>query len=245
MRMPPPTRLAAGLLLVYPGLILAGVMLAAIEYRQVVYLLEHLPLVLLLAAVAVQLRRGRRWAYATALVCSVMLALILVLYEVAVVSIWGGEVWEGASLLGLILSRLPLVTLLAAFVLLVREPTFAEPRRRALTLLAAALGIELVLMALIARFGIGGFSGYWYQEALGLSQLPGEIVLTQMGMCCGYENETLISDVIGPHWGGITRQGIPALVAANALGMLPLLALGRALLTRGIRVRRSAPAPTA
>jgi hypothetical protein len=242
MRMPPPTRLAAALLLVYPALMLVSSARWAIEYRNISYLGDHLPLVLFLATVGVQLWRGRRWAYTAALVCSAVLPLILVLYTVAVAYVWGSEAWEGASPLLLMIGFVPVAAIAAAFALLVRDPSFTGQRRRALTLLAAALGVELVLMALIARFGVGGFSGYWYQTVLGLTQVPGEIILTQMGMCCGYENETIISDVIGPHWGAITQQGIPVLVAANALGLVPLLSLIRALLARRSGVRGAAPA---
>lgn len=244
MRMPTPTRLAAGLLLVYPALMLAYGARWAIEERDISYLGEHRLLVLFLIAVSVYLWRGRRWAYTSALICSAVLTAILVLYEAVVWRLYGNEMWEGWSRIDQVLHFIPFATMLAAFVLLVRAQDFGGARRRALGLLAVALATELVLMALIARFGVGGFFGEkpWYQDALSLSQLPGEIILTQMGMCCGYENHTIISDYFDLHWGGITQEGIPVLVAANALGLVPLLSLVRAALVRRSGARGATPA---
>lgn len=247
MRMPPPNRLAAGLLLVYPALILVGNARAAIEYRWIPYVLEHLPLVLFLIAVSVYLWRGRRWAYTAALTCSAALTAILLLYEAVVWRLYRNEMWEGWSLVDRVLHFLPFAALLAAFVLLVRAQDFGAARGRALGLWTAALAMELVLMALIARFGVGGLFGGnpWYQDALSFSQAPGTIILIQMGMCCGYENHTIISDAFDLHWGGITRHGIPVLVAANALGLVPLLSLIRARLLRRSGTRGAAPAAAA
>lgn len=243
MRMPPPTRLGAGLLLVYPAMKLAYSARWAIEDRDISYLGEHLLLVLFLAAVGVQLWRGRRWACTAALVCSAVLTAILVLYETVVWWLYGDVMWEGWSRIDQVLHVLPFAALPAAFVLLVRARDFGAARGRALGLTAAALAMEMVLMALIARFGVGGFLGGnpWYQDALSFSQAPGQIILTQMGMCCGYENHTIISDAFDSHWGGITRHGIPVLVAANALGLVPLVSLIRARLVRRSGARGAAP----
>lgn len=247
MQIPSPTRLAAALVLVYPALILTRNARAALQYGWPGYLVDGLLLVVFLIAVCVSLWRGRRWAYTSALVCSGALAAILVLYEVAVWWVWRAETWDGWSPIDHVLHFLRFAALAAAFVLLVRDTRFAGPRRRALTLFVAALGVELVLMGLIAWLGVGSFFGSrpWYQILLDVSQSPGGTILTQMGMCCGYENETIISDVIRPHWGTITRHGIPALVTANALGLVPLLYLVRSRLIRGSHSRREVPAAAA
>ncbi|WP_420124873.1 hypothetical protein [Longimicrobium sp.] len=245
--MPPPIRLAAGLLLVYPALILVVNVRAAVLGRTPHYLLEGLLLALFLIAVGVYLWRGRRWAYAAALVCSAALAAILVLYEAVVWRLAGDEMWEGWTRAEQVLHFVPVAALLAAFALLVREPDFGAARRRTLGVWAAAFAVELVLMALIARFGVGSpFGGNpWFQDVLSFSQVPGEMILTQMGMCCGYANHTIISDWFTPHWGGITRDGIPVLVTANALGLVPLFSLIRAALARRSRARGAAPAVAA
>jgi hypothetical protein len=239
--MPSPLRTAAGLLLVYPALILTFNVAAAVQYRSAAYLLNGAVITVLLSVTGLYLWRRRGWAYATALVCSAGLAALLVLYMAASAYVWGGEMWKGMTLPRDALVVLPVAAPAAAFALLVRDDTFPGVRRRVLLLAAAALAIELLLMALIAVFGVGGFSGDWYQDVLRLSQMPGETILDGMGMCCGYENETIISDVIDPHWGGITRHGMPTLVAANTLGVMPVLALIRGLLVR-FHARRTTPA---
>jgi hypothetical protein len=247
MRMPPSTRPAAVLLLVYPALMLSYSVRWAVEERDLSYLGEHRLLVPFLIAVGVYLWRGRPWAYTAALICSAALAAILVLYEAVVWRLYGEEMWEGWSRIDQVLHFIPVAALAAAFVLLVRAQDFGSARRRALGLVAAALAVEVVLMALIARFGVGGFFGEkpWYQDALSFSQIPGEIILSQMGMCCGYENHTIISDAFDSHWGGITLSGIPVLVTANALGLVPLLALVRYVLLRGFRARAGVPVAAA
>lgn len=218
------TRLAAGLLLVLPALILGGNVLAAVEDRWAGYLLTGLPLAAVLVVVGVQLWRGRAWAGPAALIASAGFALVFVLYQVALAHIWGWDSWEGTSPAAYVHELLPIVTCAAAFALLAADASLGNARRRALALALTALAMEIGLMALIARFGVGGMlgGGRWYQELLGYTQIPGEIILGQLGMCCGYENETIISDFFDMHWGGITRHGIPTLVVANALGLVPL-----------------------
>lgn len=237
--MTPTTRTASGLLAVFPVMLSIQGVMAAIGSGWAGYLLQGLPLALFLSVVSVQLWRGRGWAYAAAIVCSALLPAVLVLYTVASAYIWGAAFWEGMTPLHFLLPLIPIAAPAAAFYLLVREETFALHRRRGLALLALALAVELVLMALIARVGVGGFSGHGYQDALRLSQLPGETILGQMGMCCGYENETIISDVIDPHFGGITRGGIPTLIAANALGLAGILSILRIVLLLPRAVRAS------
>jgi hypothetical protein len=229
-----PIRLAAALLLIYPALMLVGRVAGIIYNGWSAYLLLGLPLVLSVAIVGVSLWRGRRWAYPAALVFSAGLGLILVLYKAALSFVWGAEAWEDMSIILWVLAFLPEAALACAFILLIRAEAFTAERRRALTLLAVMFAVEVVLMALMARFGTGGWpgSGLWYQRALRETQMPGELILSQMGLCCGYENETIISDVVQPHWGTITRQGIPTLVVANTLGLAVVYAVACSLLMR-------------
>jgi hypothetical protein len=245
----PPTRLAACLLLTYPALRLAYHAIGAVELDSPGFLTNGLALELVLIAVGAGLWRGRPWAHAAALVYSGALAAILVLYEVAVWWIWRGERWEGWALLQLVLHLFPITLLTAAFVLLVRETSASAARYRVVALVAAALAMELVLVALIARFGVHGWiNGPWYQRALGQSQMPAVTILVQMGLCCGIQNHTVISDGIDPHWGPITVHGLPVLIAANTLGLVAILAAARSLFAGlrhlgGFGARATAPAP--
>lgn len=241
----PPTRtvrFAAALLLVYPALILIGNVRAFARYGYGWDLAGRLPLVCFLALTSFFLWRGGRRAYATALIASGGLASILVLYDLAVAQAWGREAWKDFSAFDYVLDFLPFVAFGAAFVLLVRDATFGGVRRWALMMSMMALAVELVLMALIATFGVGSpFAGQsWYQSALDVSQAPGSFILVRLGMCCGYENHTIISDWSDPHWGGITMNGIPALVAANALGLVPILVCARSALRRRFSGRATA-----
>jgi hypothetical protein len=247
MRMPPTTRLAAGLLLVYPALLVSWNARAALEFGDPSYLIDNVLIVPFLLIVSVRLWRGRRWAYGAALVCSLALTCILVLYEWVVWRMYGAEAWEEWSAFDFVLHYVPFVALAAAFALLMRERAFSGTRWRPLGLLAAAVAVEVVLIALIASLGYGHFWGdrTWYHALLQGSQLPGMTVLEQMEMCCGYENHNIITDGLVDHWGPITLHGLPVLVTANALGILPLLLLARSLLRRGFGARRAAAASTA
>ncbi|HEV3051782.1 MAG TPA: hypothetical protein VGX50_15860 [Longimicrobium sp.] len=240
-------RIASGLLLAYPALTVIANSWAALVDQWPGHLLDGLLLVLVLSVVGVHLRRGREWAYTSALVCSGGFAVIMVLYELAIASLWGREAWADWPTFGYAFHYAPLMLFASSFALLALDSTLPGARRRAVTFAAVALGMELVLMALIARFGIGSVFGprSWNQLALGLSQVPGEILLSQMRMCCGYSNHTIISDWIDPHWGGITRQGIPTLVAANTVGLVGVLAIARSLLMRVRHVRGPAHAAAA
>jgi hypothetical protein len=242
------TRVAAGLLLAYPALLLTYDAVAAVQLGSPGFLARALPLKLVLIAVGVYLWRGRPWAHEAALVCSGALAAILVLYQVAVWWVWGAEMWEGWDLILLVLEIFPLVALAAAFVLLTRDRRTPTVRFRVLAWLGAALLVELVLMALIARYGFGGWNhGPWYHRALGRSQTPGVTILVQMGLCCGIQNHTVISDAIDPHWGPITLYGLPVLITANTLGLVAILAIARSILVplrhlRGLVARMPASA---
>jgi hypothetical protein len=228
------TRLASGLLLVPPALILLGNVLAALEDRWAGDLLTGLPLAVFLIVVGVHLWRGSPWTGPVALVASGGIVLLFLLYHVAAAQVWGWESWAKAPVPAYLLEFLPPIACAAAFALLVSDASLGDARRRALALSLAALAIEIGLMALIAVLGIGSVFGgrAWYHLVLGYTQLPGEMILGQMGMCCGYENETIISDWVDLHWGGITRHGIPTLVVANALGLVPLAYLLRRLSPR-------------
>lgn len=245
--MPRSLRVASGLLLVFPALILANNAVGAIRYRIPEYLVKGLPLVLFLIVVSVFVWRGRQWAYACALVASAGLAAILMLYEGAVWWVWREETWEGWTATGYVLHFLPTAALGAAFVLLVRETAFGATRRRAFGLLGMALAVELVLIAAVAVVGYGPWFGErpWHHTVLQRSQVPGMILLTQMGMCCGYENHTIISDGLDLHWGPITLNGLPTLITANAVALLPMFVLVRSVLMRVRGAGRATPVATA
>ncbi|HEU4882474.1 MAG TPA: hypothetical protein VFT45_09525 [Longimicrobium sp.] len=244
-----PTRAAAGLLLAYPALLLTYHAIGAVQLRSPGFLAGALPLELVLIAVGVHLWRGRPWAHEAALVCSGALAAILVLYQGAVWWVWRGEMWEGWDLIQLVLEIFPIVALAAAFVMLARDTSMPAARYRLLALVAAALIVELVLVALIARYGVDGWiGGPWHQRALGRSQTPAVMILVQMGLCCGIQNHTVISDAIDPHWGPITLYGLPVLIAANTLGFVAIFAIARSILARlgqlcGRVARPAVPAP--
>lgn len=227
-------RIASGLLLVYPAVSVFGSVRAAVVNEWPGYLMDGLLLAIYVVVVSLYLWRGRRWAYTSALICSAGLAITMVLYELVIASLWGREAWEEWSPSDYAFHYLPFVVLIAVSALLVRHEAFAGARRRALTLVGVALAAELVLIALITRYGIGSlFAGQaLHQVALDVSQLPGSALLVQMGMCCGYENHTIISDALDPHWGGITMQGLPVLIVANTLGLVPLVVMARSLRKR-------------
>jgi hypothetical protein len=216
-------QLAAALLLVYPALLLAGSVSDALRHESLQPIIDKLPLVIAPAAVAVGVMRGRRWAYGAALVFGAGVAAIVPLYWYAATLSGGPETWRGMSAIGLASAVLAPLASGAAFVLLLGDATGGDSRRRILRALLLGLGMALGLMALIALFGIDGMDeGVWYQVVLGATQVPGLIILRWMGFCCGFLNSTIISDMILPHWGGIVKAGIPALVAANTIGLLPL-----------------------
>lgn len=87
-----------------------------------------------------------------------------------------------------------------------------------------ALLLELALATLIAVFGFGafGFDEAWYHALLPATQLPGIWLLTELGLCCGFANGLVISDVILNRYGGLTPVGVPLLFGAN-VGVLSLL----------------------
>ena len=97
-----------------------------------------------------------------------------------------------------------------------------RPLRR---LLGVAVAIEATLLACIAYFGLGGFEQSNTQLALLISQLPATTVLVLMGWCCGVNGGLVFTDVIDPHWGGLTPIGIPILFVTNS-GAIALVLFG-------------------
>jgi hypothetical protein len=186
---------------------------------------DALPMFIFLAAVIIGLLRGSGWAYGAALALSLGVAVIVVIFNaMMVIGFALDEPWFGPgpwhAVIGPTLARELSVALAsgAAFVLLLRDPERAELRGRMLAALGWTFGAEAALMALIAAPGIGsGVRGHsLYQDLLGLSQTPGELVITQVGYCC------VAADLARPRLGSVTLEAVPALVAAGTFGLLPI-----------------------
>ena len=84
-----------------------------------------------------------------------------------------------------------------------------------------ALLYETVCAVAILIFGFGppfdlGPSP-WYFAILPVTQLPGILLITRLGLCCGFASHLVISDVIMDRWGGLTPLGVPILFVANTL----------------------------
>ena len=106
--------------------------------------------------------------------------------------------------------------------------------------LRRALLYETVCAVAILIFGFGppfdlGPSP-WYFEILPVTQLPGILLLTRLGLCCGFASHLVISDVIMDRWGGLTPLGVPILFVANTL-VVTLVLLAVALLWGWRRAR--------
>ena len=105
--------------------------------------------------------------------------------------------------------------------------------------LSVGAAIEATLLACIAYFGLGGFEQSRIQLALLISQFPAVAVLTSMGWCCGVGGGLVFTDAIDPHWGGLTRFGIPILFVTNT-GIFALVLLAAQTLVMGAwRLSRS------
>ena len=102
-----------------------------------------------------------------------------------------------------------------------------------------ALIAEMVLAVLVAIFGFGGsvMDTRWYELVLPTTQAPGIALLATLGLCCGFRNGLVISDVIVGRWGGLTTAGMPILFVANTLMFAAILLVGR-ILWRGLNRRR-------
>ena len=92
-----------------------------------------------------------------------------------------------------------------------------------------ALLYETACAVAILTFGFGPpfslDSTPWYFEVLPATQLPGIVLLTRLGLCCGFASHLVISDAIMDRWGGLTPLGIPILFAANTLVVALVLSL--------------------
>jgi hypothetical protein len=112
-----------------------------------------------------------------------------------------------------------------------------------------ALLYETVCTVAILIFGFGppfdvGPSP-WYFEILPASQLPGIVLLTRLGLCCGFASPLVISDAIMDRWGGLTPVGAPILFMANALAIALILFPCAALWSRRRSRAPSQPIPPA
>ena len=81
---------------------------------------------------------------------------------------------------------------------------------------------EVLCALLIAVFGFGSSRALdesWYHMLLPATQMPAILVLSSIGLCCGFGNGLLISDLISNRWGGLTAVGAPVIFIVN-LGLL-------------------------
>jgi hypothetical protein len=139
--------------------------------------------------------------------------------------------------------------LAAAECLAARMP---RSERRVLGRVVAPVAVlQAVVFLMIAGFGLGSLGTRAFQAFLLLTQLPAITLLRQMGWCCGVSGGLVLTDVIDPHWGGLTAIGIPILFIVNTTAVAAVLMLGRSAWTlllehRGARARPpvSVPAPT-
>lgn len=92
-----------------------------------------------------------------------------------------------------------------------------------------AIGVVLAEVLLLLGIAVLGYPGFGeaprYQEALRASQQPGILLLQAVGLCCGYANSLVLTDVLGPHWGALEPDGPPYLAAANSLALSAMLIL--------------------
>ena len=242
-----PLRLPAFVLLCYPAQKLAGNVYYALEWDDAHTLTDGLLLMVLPAVIAVGLMRRKAWAYLAALVFSGAIAAVMLTVYASVLLIDGDAPWHGDTPFSFAYSITGPTAAAAAFTLLLRaRHACPEPRLRSLARSTAVVfGVESVLMVLIAIFGFGAWEAEWYQEALGFTQVPGTVLLAHMGLCCGYYNGLVITDVWGPHWGGLRMAGIPILMVANTAGLLVLARLLQAGWLRARHRRAGAIHPAA
>jgi hypothetical protein len=227
-------RLPALLLLVYPTVLVADVVIDLLRFGGVPVLADRLVLSGVFLATAIGVWHGTRWAHALALVLGPATAVILVLATAGAIHPEDFRAWPAEHLARLVLVPASVaIALTAAAIMLRRSGRITamddgSPRGVVQKAALAAFGIELVLMLAIVVLGVGRLDERWYQMALMVTQLPGVILLTAMRLCCGVANELVLTDAMDPHWGGLTAIGIPILTVANALGLLPLTLLAAA-----------------
>jgi hypothetical protein len=236
-----PLRLPALVLLCYPVWKLAGNAYYANLYSHSYPLRDGLIRILLATLIVIALLRGWKWGYPAALVFSAAIAAVMLTVFASVWILDGYSPWRGDTPLAFAYGvSSPLINA-SAFVLLLRRRrisgVYSDARLRSLARrTGVAFAVEVALMISIAIWGFGGWQSEWYQDALAATQTPGIALLTDMGLCCGYFNSLVISDVWAPHWNGLRRVGIPILVVANTAGLLVLARLIQA----GARLARRA-----
>lgn len=241
---PHPLRLPALVLLGYPVWKLGGDVYYSIGWGETYPLLEG-PLSLILATlIAIALLRGWRWGYPAALVFSAAITAVMLTVYASVWILDGDPPWRGDTPMAFAYQVSGPLIAGAAFALLLRRRrisgVYPDARLRSVMRLSGvAFAVEVVLMTSIAIWGFGGWQSEWYQDVLAMTQSPGIALLTDMGLCCGYYNGLVITDVWGPHWNGLTQVGIPILVVANTPG---LLVLGRLIRSGVRRIGRAAGA---
>lgn len=239
-----PHRVAAILLLVYPAARIAEEALVALDYRQAFRFDRPsiIILILLYGAASVGLWRARPWAYGFGMALAAFCAGVLAMVGRALYAV---QDLQFISPLGTAFTAAVIAAQIAVVVLLLRRETRAlfpglEPARAQVRLVAATALVEIGLMGAVAIWGFGGFGGTWPQQTLGALHDPGIFLLVLTDWCCGYGSSLIISDAWGPHWGGLRRAGIPILMYANTIGLLPFAALIRA---AARRVREPKPSP--
>ncbi|MBB4638694.1 hypothetical protein [Longimicrobium terrae] len=238
-----PHRLAALLLLVYPASRIAEEALVAVDYGQPFrFGNPSIPILFLLyGAASVGLWRARPWGYGFGVALAAFCAGVLTLIARAMYAV---HEFQFLSPLGPAFTAAVIATQIAVLILLLRRDTRAlfpglQPARAQVRLVAATVIVEIGLMGAVAIWGFGGFNGTWQQQTLGALHDPGTFLLVLTDWCCGYGAGLIISDAWGAHWGGLRRAGIPILMYANVIGLLPFAAL-----IRGIFRKMRAPKPS-
>ena len=87
------------------------------------------------------------------------------------------------------------------------------------TATVAVLAFQAFVWLLILDFGMASSPASW---VLAATQLPGVMLLTELGWCCGVGGGFVISDDVVNRWGGLTPAGAPVLAVANSLILLAL-----------------------
>lgn len=88
------------------------------------------------------------------------------------------------------------------------------------TLRRAALGVLLLQAGAWLLIGVFGFATSLPSNVLALTQMPGVLVLSEVGWCCGLGGGFVLSDVILSRYGGLTLAGAPVLAVTNTAVLL-------------------------
>jgi hypothetical protein len=236
-----PLRSPALVLLCYLVWEVAGNAYYAVSWSHPPALLDGLIRMVLATLIVVALRRGWKWGFPAALVFSAAIAAVMLTVYASVWILDGDPPWRGDTPMAFAYQVSGTLIAGATFMLLLGRRrisgVYPDPRVRSLARrTGVAFAAEVALMISIAIWGFGGWQSEWYQDVLAATQSPGIALLTDMGLCCGYDNGLVISDWVGPHWNGLTPAGIPILVVANTVGLLVLARLTQA----GARLARRA-----